>query len=317
MTASRIGLGITPTPLQATPRLGSALDLDLCVKRDDLIGFGVAGTKTRAIEQLLADAIDQGCDRIVGCGGPTSNFCAGLAVAGAVAGLPVDLVLYATPTAAREWPAHAARHAGASVRFVEVAREHIEEAAADVARQLAAAGARPYMVPRGGSTAVGASGAANGVLELSRQLSTPPAHLVVAGGSAGTAAGLLAGLAAVGWPTVLTVAAVSRTVEETTAKIAALAPEVATRLGCPEPHLAQLEVHDVRGPGFGRPDPSGNAMAELALEKEGIILDPVYTAKAATLLRRLAAPGTPVLFWHTGGLAAALHASALDRKETP
>lgn len=314
---TRIGLGITPTPLQAAPRLGSALDLDLYVKRDDLIGFGVAGTKTRAIEQLVADAIDQGCDRIIGCGGPTSNFCAGLAAAGAVAGVRVELVLYATPTAARAWPAHAARQAGASIRFVEVARQHIEEAAADVGRQLAEGGARPYVVPRGGSTAVGASGAANGVLELGRQLSAPPAHLVVAGGSAGTAAGLLAGIAALGWPTVLTVAAVSRTVEETTAKIAALAPEVATRLGLPEPHLAQLEVRDARGPGFGHRDPSADAMADLALETEGIILDPVYTAKAATVLRHLAAAGAPVVFWHTGGLAAALNACAPDHKETP
>lgn len=317
MSARRFGLGITPTPLQPAPRLGAALGLDLSFKRDDLIGFGVVGTKTRAIDQLLADAIEQGCDRIIGCGGPTSNFCAGLAAAGAVAGVPVQLVLYSTAKAARAWPVHSARQAGADVRYLEVAREHIEEAAADVARQLAATGAHPYVVPRGGSTAVGASGAAEGILELRRQLRTPPARLVVAGGSAGTAAGLLAGIAAVGWPTVLTVAAVSRTVDETTGRIAALAPEVALRLGFPEPSLAQLEVHDARGPGFGLPDPSAAGMTELVLKTEGIILDPVYTAKAATLLRHIDARGAPVLFWHTGGLAAALNASAPDSKETP
>lgn len=315
MTLPRCDLGALPTPLTPARRLGRALGVNLHVKRDDLIGFGLAGTKTRAIEHLLADALAGRHDRVVGCGGPTSNFCPGLAMGGAAVGLPVTLVLYGSDKAARSWGVRAARQAGAEVHLVDVGRDQVEETAALVAEEAVAAGGRPYLVPRGGATEVGACGAFEAVTELGAQLASPPARVVVAGGSGGTAAGLLAGLSTTGWPTVLTVAAVSRSVDETRDRVTELARRVSARKGLPAPRPDQLEVHDAAGPGFGRPGPGAAEAAGLALRTEGILLDPAYTAKAATLLSGLGGSPAPVVFWHTGGVAAAIE--GWDRDTAP
>jgi D-cysteine desulfhydrase len=130
----------------------------------------------------------------------------------------------------------------------------------------------------------------------------PPDRIVLAVGSGGTAAGLLAGVAAQGWLTVITAAAVSRPVDETRARVLDLAAACAARLGTAEPDPAQLEVHDAIGPGFGVAGPDDEAAAALGLATEGLQLDGTYTAKALALLVRLA-PGLRgrVVFWHTGG----------------
>ncbi len=306
-----MALGIAPTPLVAAHRLRGATGIDGWIKRDDLIGFAQAGTKTRPLEFLVADALDGGYDCLVGCGGAGSNFIAALAAAAAVTGLGCHLVLHGR----RAPPAHpnvaAALAWGATVRFTgKPDREAVDAAAADRGAWLAAQGHRPYVIPRGGATAVGALGGATAVAELEEPLGgRPPARIVVAAGSGTTAAGLLVGLAERGWPTTLVAAAVSRPVTETRAVIVALADSCAALLGVPAPDPASLEVVDAIGPGFAIASPDADGAADLALRTEGIILDPTYTAKAfATLLSR-PGDGTTV-FWHTGGIAGALAALA-------
>ncbi|GAC1541307.1 MAG: D-cysteine desulfhydrase [Acidimicrobiales bacterium] len=305
-------LGELPTPLTTSRRLGAELEIDLRIKRDDLIGFAQAGTKTRALEFLLADALALGCDTLVGCGGPTSNFCPALAAAGLAAGVACHLVMFG------DRPAHAltppnlavAMAWGATVHFTgDSDREAVEGAAARLADDLRASGRHPYVVPRGGATAVGACGAACGIAELDIALDgVPPARIVVGTGSGGTAAGLVAGIRALGWPTTVVAAAVSRPVVDTADVIGALAAGCASLLGVPPPEAGTLEVLDAIGPGFGIPCATGALAAERALATEGLVLDPTYTAKAMALLIERAGrwrDGTTV-FWHTGGIVGAL-----------
>jgi D-cysteine desulfhydrase len=135
--------------------------------------------------------------------------------------------------------------------------------------------------------------------------------MLVATGSGLTQAGLVAGLAAAGRPVRVAGAAVSRPVEETAARVLHLAGEGAALLGVAAPPASAVEVHDARGPGYGLASPDGERAASLAAAHEGLVLDPVFTAKALGLLPGLlAGAGGPVLFWHTGGVAVALAPAA-------
>jgi D-cysteine desulfhydrase len=312
----RVTLGITPTPLVEARRLRQVAGIEAWVKRDDLIGFAQAGTKTRPLEFLVADALDGAFDCLVGCGGASSNFIAALAAAAAVSGLGCHLVLHGRPVR----PAHpnvaAARSWGATVHFTGNAnREAVEAAAVERATSLAAGGLRPYVIPRGGATAVGALGCARAVAELDEpRRGQPPARIIVAAGSGTTAAGLVVGVAQLGWPTTVVAAAVSRPVPETRAVIDDLARSCARQLGIPWLDPGSLEVVDAIGPGFGVAGPDAIKAAHLALHTEGIVLDPTYTAKAFAVLVARSRSGEDgngaTVFWHTGGIAGALAALA-------
>jgi 1-aminocyclopropane-1-carboxylate deaminase/D-cysteine desulfhydrase-like pyridoxal-dependent ACC family enzyme len=316
-------LAVLPTPLVPALRLGDRLGLDIWVKRDDLTGFGVAGNKARALEILVADAVESGCDHIVGCGGAASNFCAGLAMAAATAGLSCTLVLYGRPVSAPPHPNLAiAVAAGASITHTgDPDRGTVEPAAAEVAAGLVAAGARPYLVPRGGATPLGAVGFALAATELMDQLEPVRrlARIVLAAGSGASAAGLVAGLAGIDGAAGLSViaAAVSRPAGETRQQITRLAAACAELIGGPDPAGVPLEVVDCIGPGFGVADPEAAPMVELARRREGLLFDPTYTAKAAALLPMLSERSDETtILWHTGGSVGALAhvADTVDRR---
>jgi D-cysteine desulfhydrase len=124
---------------------------------------------------------------------------------------------------------------------------------------------------------------------------------VVAAGAGGTLAGLVAGNVACGRPLRVVGASVSRPVGEVAARVLELAAGVAALRGEPAPTAADVELVDARGPGHALPSPEGEAAAAVALRTAGLVLDPVYTAKALAVVPAVAAGG-PVLFWHTGGL---------------
>ncbi len=316
----RTPLGILPTPLVQARRLNRERGGgDVWVKRDDLIGFAQAGTKTRPLEFLMADAVDAGADCVVGCGGAGSNFTAALAAAAAVAGLGCHLVLHGSPSQRVHLNLAAARAWGAVVHFTgDPDREAVDAAAALHATVLEASGRLPYLVPRGGATAVGAAGGVVALPELRPPLGgRPPGRIVVAAGSGTTAAGLLVGVTAASWQTVVVAAAVSRPVEETRGVILALAVECARRLGTTPPDGGALEVVDAIGPGFGVAGAADRQAAALALRTEGLVLDPTYTAKSFAALLRQPVAATPTVFWHTGGIAGALAGFETDGSTTP
>lgn len=309
MSLPRVPLTALPTPLVRASRLEAALrSPPLYVKRDDLTGFAFGGTKARALEYLLGDAHARGCDVLVVGGGPGSSLAPTAAAAARVVGLDCVAVLYGHP-GGRHVNLSLLERLDAEVRYTGTDnRDSVDHALPQVAEGLARAGRVPYTLPRGGATALGATGSAVGVSELADQVQAArfePSAVLVATGSGGTHAGILAGVSADArdWPVIG--ASVSRPVAESAERVASLARECAELLDSPVPAREDVHVRDVRGPGFGKPSTAGATMAELALIHEGLLLDPVYTAKALGALPGLLAGGVdgPVVFWHTGGTA--------------
>lgn len=309
----RYPLAALPTPLQRAERLERALGgPPVYLKRDDLTGFALAGNKARQLELLVGEATALGSDSLVTGGGPGSNFCQAAAAAARVAGLRCILVLYGQEPSPPSTNLALARAFGAEVRFTgRPERESVDPVLEAAAAELEAVGCRPYLVPRGGATAVGAAGYAIAVAELAAQLEVErvtPELLLVATGSGGTQAGLVAGTLAGGHGWRVVGASVSRPVGECATRVLTLARGAAALLGLPSPAAGHVEVHDVRGPGYGIPSAEGERAANLAAATEGLLLDPVFSAKALALLARLVSEGTggPLVFWHTGGTPAAL-----------
>ncbi|MGH9289438.1 MAG: 1-aminocyclopropane-1-carboxylate deaminase/D-cysteine desulfhydrase, partial [Acidimicrobiales bacterium] len=288
-----------PTPLVHAPRLSAALETDVWIKRDDLTGFALGGNKVRAMEVLMADALGQRCDHVVGCGGPGSNVCSALAAAAATAGLACTLVLHGREPAIAHPNLAMMRAFGARIKFTgDPDRASTPEHAAGAADRLRARGCHPYVVPRGAASVLGAAAYALAAEELASQLTFRPAHVVAAVGSGGTLAGLLAGWGTFGLSGTLVGVAVSRPLGETRREVIRLSREAASTLGTAAPAIDRLRLLDGLGAGFGRADRTTCEAAHLALRTEGILADTTYVARAVAALGSL---GGPVVLWHTGG----------------
>jgi D-cysteine desulfhydrase len=302
---TREPLAVLPTPLQETRRLGRALGLSdvLLVKRDDLTGFAAAGNKARQLELLLGEMKDSGADVLVTGGTVGSNFVQAAAAAAAYAGVRCVLVLAGPERPRTAHPNLAAALAwGAEPRWTGTEdRGDVDLLLPQVAADLAAGGARPYVVPRGGASATGALGYRLAVDELVGQLGGALPLVLVPTGAGGTQAGLVAGVVAHGRGIRVVGASVSRPADEVAARVLELSREVAARRGEELPQAADVEVVDARGAGHGLASQAGDRAADVALRTAGLVLDPVYTAKALATLPALAGD-RPNVFWHTGGL---------------
>ena len=312
---ARTRLATLPTPLVAAPRLAEALGTGpLYIKRDDLTGFAFGGNKARQLEFLLAAAIADGADTLVTGGAADSNFCAAAAAAALRAGLRCELVIAGEPRPSG--PALAlALSWGATVHWTGAReRESIDACLPLAAADLTARGHRPYLVPRGGATGLGAAGYALAAFELHGQLAergVGAALVLVPVGSGGTMAGLVAGHVLLGRPWTLIGGSASRPPEVAGGRVLALAREclaVLAAAGLPDIGPADVVVTDARGPGHGLPSPAATKVAEQAMRTEGLIVDPVYNAKALALAQPPAG-GQTVVFWHTGGVLDAVAAA--------
>jgi D-cysteine desulfhydrase len=306
----RTPLAVLPTPLVAAPRLAAALGTGrLLVKRDDLTGFAFGGNKARLLEFLVAAAVADGADTLLTGGAAGSNFCAATAAAARRAGLACELAIAGRP--GPPGPALAlARSWGAAVRWTGVPdRDSVDAALPAAARELTAAGRRPYLIPRGGATGLGAVGYALAAAELRAQLDGDDVTVVVPTGSGGTLAGLVAGHVLLGRPWTLLGCSASRPPQAAQRQVLTLARECLRLLGADQgpglDDVTDVTVVDARGPGHGLPSPDGLVAAEQAMRTEGLMLDPVYTAKALAQAPR---SGT-VVFWHTGGVLDAVAAA--------
>jgi 1-aminocyclopropane-1-carboxylate deaminase/D-cysteine desulfhydrase-like pyridoxal-dependent ACC family enzyme len=312
MSLPVVALAPHPTPVDELSRLRATLGSSaprLLMKRDDLLSFAMGGNKVRKLQAVAAEAIAARADALITCGGVQSNHARVTAAAGAVLGLRVVLVLNGEPAATAN--ALLDRLFGADIRYVAT-REARAPEMETVAADLRGAGHRPFLVPLGASTPTGALGFARGVAEVVAA-GYRPHTIVSASSSGGTQAGLIAGSALLGLETrVIGVSAddpaasLSRTVTQ-------LLETMAKQLGAKPSSLgvdAPVEVDDgFVGEGYGVPTPASIEALELVARTEGILLDPVYTAKAmASLLARIRAgafaPDQTVLFWHTGGQVA-------------
>ena len=304
----RVPLATLPTPLRPARRLAAALGMagPLLVKRDDLTGFAFGGNKVRQLELLLGQAQQQAADVLLTGGAVGSNFVTTAAVAALHAGLRNVVVIAGEPRPATAHPNLAAALAfGAEPRWTgDPDRASIDVLQPLVAAELAADGGRPYLVPRGGADACGATGYRLAYDEMYEQVVAhggPPPTVVVAVGSGGTLAGLVAGSVARGRPFPLVGISVSRPPDQVAPAVLALSREVALATGGPLPEPPDVQLVDGRGPGHGLPSEAGRAAARAALRAEGLVLDPVYTAKTLAALPAVVGTG-PALFWHTGGL---------------
>jgi D-cysteine desulfhydrase len=303
-------LAILPTPLHRLTALEALVGSGpLYLKRDDLAGFGLAGNKARALEFLLGDALARPADILVTGGSPSSNFVVAAALAARVCGLDCDLLVAGKAPAEEPLTLGLARGCGANLYFTGADREELDGLVDEHADRLRAEGRRPYPVPRGGATPVGALGFAAAVPELAAQLAgLDDAVVVVPTGSGASLAGFLAGRAAAGatWRTYGV--SVSRPAPRIRAEILALAGSCAALLHGPTVRDTDLNLVDAVGPGFGRLTDADLRHARLALDSEGVLVDPTYGAKALTAVLDLVEAGerAPIVLWHGGGVPAAL-----------
>jgi D-cysteine desulfhydrase len=309
----RIPIAVTPTPTEPLALLGRRLGVELLCKRDDLTGAPLTGNKVRKLEFLLAEAQAEGADVVLTCGGAQSNHCRATAVAARRLGME-SLLLLRVPDPSNPPPLDGNllldRLVGADVRWVTPA-EYAERKRlfAECAGALKARGRRPYVIPEGGSNALGAWGYVRCVEELARELPPGPATLIYAAGSGGTGAGIILGIKLLGldWRAVgvnvcddrdYFVRAIGEIVEQAIARF---------QLG-----LAfsrdEIEIVDgYVGEGYAKSRPAELKLIAEVARTEALLLDPVYTGKAffgmtRELERDKKRFGQRIVFIHTGGI---------------
>lgn len=270
------------TPLHRADRLSAELGIDLWFKRDDLTGIALGGNKVRVLEYLLGEAVADGADVIVTGAGAASNWAMLAAVAARTQGLDTHLVYYGDARTAPNL--ELARWIGAEIRFTgDPDRTSVDRELARLADELRAAGRTPFVIPRGGATATGCLGYLDMVAELQQQESDAGLRideLWLPVGSCGTAAGIVAGVSHhdAGWR--VTGVATSRPADESRARIAELAAAGLERIGSPHAVVEFDVTGDFLGDGYGVPSAAGARAAERAARAEGVLLDPVFGAKA-------------------------------------
>jgi len=317
----KISLGFFPTPLVELSRLSHFLGgPKIFMKRDDLTGLALGGNKTRKLEYILADALKQGCDTIITAGAAQSNHCRQTAAAAAKLNLQCHLLLGGDPPLKAQGNLLLDQLFACHIHWTGTNRK-----GEDIPRlfaQLEAAGKNPYIVPYGGSNELGAMSFIDAVAELEQQnKGSEFSHVIFASSSGGTHAGLVLG----------------KHIYNKTFELAGINIDKETNAALPfEQQIIQLVNStaklikldytfskdqlilnsDYIGKGYGIVGSQEKEAIALTAMYEGILLDPVYTARAMSGLIHLIRSGKiaksdKVLFWHTGG-APSLFAYADD-----
>ena len=330
----RTRLATLPTPLLPAPSLASHLGTDarISIKADDCTGLGLGGNKVRKLEYELDPTRLQGVTHLVTAGGPHSNHCRVAAAAAARLGLGCTLVVNGEPEDPRRGNAYLHRLLGA--RIVTVGdRENRVPAIEREVRRIGAAGGRALAVPIGASTARGALGYVHAVVEMRDQIGIggPPPWIFTSSSSGGTLAGLILGCAVLDWRARLVAVSANEPAAWIRETASALALAAARLLEAdPDPSAGNPQVDSIPAPGarlakrvrkvadrvfvtddfvgaaYGVATPEGEEATRLFGARAGVLLDPVYTAKAAAglvaWLRDGRVPaGDHAVFLHTGG----------------
>lgn len=334
-TIPHLSYGYYPTPLEELPRLRAALAQRygqcprLLIKRDDYTGPGFGGNKVRKLEYVLAQAQAAGATAAITSGGAKSNHARATAALCARLGLRCILVLnQASVTHAGLQPASLAvdELCGAEIHCVASRAERAPTVMA-IAERLRSAGRKVSVIPLGASVPLGALGYVRAVEETTRQLAARDLrvdYVFHSSSSGGTQAGLIAGHQLC---KLVNQQIIGVSPDDPAASIAAEVGGIVRGIGAlldlPAGALDETAtvLDDYIGPGYGIPSPQGEAATALLARTEGILLDPVYTAKAMAALidwieqGRLRADET-ALFWHTGGQLAMFYAPEKKEGET-
>jgi len=307
VAASSVTFHATGTPLESMDRLGARLGFspgELWVKRDDLTGLPGGGNKARKLEYLCADAITLGADTLLTGGAPQSNHVRMTAAAARRCGLEAAAVLRGDRPGRTEGNLVLDDLFGLKIFWAESGEW--EPLLAEAAEALRATGANPYPIPIGGSSPVGALGYVRCADELSSE-APDRSTIVIASGSGGTHAGLVAGFGDHSRVWGVGVGAV----DDLAPSVRALARATAEHAGRTPPEgEVRLDEH-LSEHAYGAPIAEVHDAIRMVAELEGLVLDPVYTGRAmagfiAACRRGEFGGGQPVVFIHTGGLPALL-----------
>ncbi|HAE87275.1 TPA: D-cysteine desulfhydrase family protein [Candidatus Marinimicrobia bacterium] len=303
----RTGISLLPTPCHRLDRLSQETGCELWIKRDDLTGFGFGGNKTRKFDFLMADAMQKGCDSLIGIGANQSNFCRILSAVGSCYGLDVFLVL------SGDKPDHPTGNLlidhMLNATIYHVPRSRRESRARELYDELTAGGRNVYFMPPGGSTPIGTLGYAAGFDEILRDIKQSNVnirHIIHASSSAGTQAGLVLGQAMTGWDGRITGISVDVPEKELAKDVFTLASQAGTLVDVSvDMDLVHTDGAYI-GEGYGIPTPACREAIQRFASREGIFLDTVYTGKGASALldycaKGIIPTGEGVLFIHTGG----------------
>jgi D-cysteine desulfhydrase len=298
--------------IQEAPRLSAMIGGGprLFIKRDDVIPFGFGGNKVRKLALVAAKAQADGADTLITAGAVQSNHARVTAAAAAMLGMRAVLVVNGLPQARPTGNALLDKLLGAEVVYVQ-SRDERSQTMHEIAVRLRQEGRRPFEIPIGASTPLGALAFALAMAELVEQMPAPgvPDVIIHATSSGGTQAGLVTGCRLLGLSTRVIGISADESTAAMQAQVRAIMSGVADLLDVDRVMLARgaVEVDDqFVGAGYGIPTEASREATELAARTEGVFLDPVYTAKAmAGLIAYVRQQRFPdrqtVLFWHTGG----------------
>ena len=302
-----VPLAPAPTPVEEMRRLREAIGGPrLLVKRDDAIGFAFGGNKVRKMRLVAADALRLGADTLITSGGVQSNHARVTAAAAAKLGLRCVLVVNGTSPERLTGNALLDGMLGADVRYV-ASREDRAPGMERVAEAVRSAGGRPYVIPIGASTPLGAAAYVLAVAELLSQID-PPDVIVHSTSSGGTQAGLVAGCALAGVKTRVIGISADEPSASLSHEIRTIMAGLVPLVGADRSFDAAEVVVDDRfvGEGYGIPTAASRDAIGLVARTEALFLDPTYTAKAMAGLIALVRGEAfvrhqTILFWHTGG----------------
>jgi 1-aminocyclopropane-1-carboxylate deaminase/D-cysteine desulfhydrase-like pyridoxal-dependent ACC family enzyme len=311
MALPRFPLIEQPSPSHLLPRFSAALGgrVDVWAKREDLIPLAFGGNKLRNLEYMIGAALAEGADALVTSGRRWSNHCRLTAAAGARAGLAVHVVLSGPPHTPPGPNQRLMELFGATVHVTETAdRAERDARVEEVAARLRANSRRPYVIGVGGSGPIGAFGqveAAREAVDQWRAAGIEPTVVVVPSATGGTQAGLMVGLRASGDSARVLGIAVARPPDElrpmVATTISALADVTGVRV---DPVDIEIDGGQL-GDGYGVPTAAAGEAATLLARTEGILVDPIYTAKGLAGLDAHVLAGhwddQTVVFWHAGG----------------
>ena len=315
----RIPLAEYPTPLEYLPRLSAECGHPIYIKRDDGIGPALGGNKTRKLEYLMADARKKGYRKVVTFGGLQSNHARLTAAVADRLGMESHLFYFEKRPAQLTGNLLVNQLLGAKMHFIPLGGGGDGMTIENTIRLVKLVSwlmvGRNYFIPVGGHNWLGCLGYVRAALEMDEQahgLGIENAHLVVAAGSGGTLSGLMAGLALNDSKLRLLGIDVGKLWKGFPVSIASLAAEICSRLDSPlrfDPARVPLIEGVYVGDKYGVPSADGLSAIQKLACLEGILLDPVYTAKAFAGLLGETAKGRfgindPIIFLHTGGLPA-------------
>ena len=321
MNISRVHFAHLPTAIEELPNLSKALGGPrILVKRDDQTGLAFGGNKTRKLEFLIAEAREQGADLLISGGAMQSNHCRQTVAAAARFGFECKLVLTGVKPQQASANLLLDQLFGAEIITVEdrAFRDQILQKTFDDA---IAAGKKPYLVPYGGSSTTGAMGYAFAMEELVKQINGDLRGFQNLGGleqgidwiifgtsSGGTHAGLVLGQRAFGFKGKVLGISIDETEDDLKNHISALASQASEKFG----ERINFTRDDVLAndkycqAGYGVFGEGEREAINLFARHEGLLLDPVYTGRAAAGMIDLIRKGffkkdETILFWHTGG----------------